>query len=103
MTFALRYAVRSDVGLLREGNEDSAYAGPHLLAVADGKGGYEAGEGASAAVISTVAPLDQTAMPEPELIDARAAAVTSAKETLRRIIDSDPAVASMRTTLTPLL
>ena len=28
MTLALRYAVRSDVGLLREGNEDSAYAGP---------------------------------------------------------------------------
>ncbi len=48
MTFALRYAVRSDVGLLREGNEDSAYAGPHLLAVADGMGGYEAGEVASA-------------------------------------------------------
>jgi len=38
MTLALRYAVRSDVGLLREGNEDSAYAGPHLLAVADGMG-----------------------------------------------------------------
>jgi len=30
VTLALRYAVRSDVGLLREGNEDSAYAGPHL-------------------------------------------------------------------------
>src|SRR5207248_2123812 len=37
MTLALRYAVRSDVGLLREGNEDSAYAGPHLLAIADSR------------------------------------------------------------------
>ena len=44
MTFALRYAVRSDVGLLREGNEDSAYAGPRLLAVADGMGGHAAPE-----------------------------------------------------------
>src|SRR5712672_3568189 len=35
MTLVLRYAVRSDVGLLREGNEDSAYAGPRLLAVAE--------------------------------------------------------------------
>ena len=103
MTFALRYAVRSDVGLLREGNEDSAYAGPHLLAVADGMGGYEAGEVASAAVISTVAPLDRTAMPESELIEALAAAVTSAKQTLRRIVDTDPAVGSMGTTLTAML
>jgi PPM family protein phosphatase len=103
MTLALRYAVRTDVGLLREGNEDSAYAGPHLLAVADGMGGYEAGEVASAAVISTVAPLDQAGMPESELIDALAAAVTSAKQMLRRIVDSDPAVGSMGTTLTAML
>jgi serine/threonine protein phosphatase PrpC len=103
MTLALRYAVRSDVGLLREGNEDAAYAGPHLLAVADGMGGYEAGEVASAAVISTVAPLDRAAMPESELIDALAAAVTTAKQALRRIVDSDPSVGSMGTTLTALL
>src|SRR5215813_4011147 len=103
MTLALRYAVRTDVGLLREGNEDSAYAGPHLLAVADGMGGYEAGEVASAAVISTVAPLDRAAMPESELIDALAAAVNTAKEALRRIVDSDPSVGSMGTTLTAML
>jgi PPM family protein phosphatase len=103
MTLALRYAVRTDVGLLREGNEDSAYAGPHLLAVADGMGGYEAGEVASAAVISAVAPLDQAVMPESELVDALAAAVTSAKQILRRIVDSDPAVGSMGTTLTAML
>ncbi len=103
MTLALRYAVRSDVGLLREGNEDSAYAGPHLLAVADGMGGYEAGEVASAAVISTVAPLDRRSMPESELIDALAAAVTTAKQALRRIVDADPAVGSMGTTLTAML
>ena len=103
MTLALRYAVRSDVGLLREGNEDSAYAGPHLLAVADGMGGYEAGEVASAAVISTVAPLDKRPMPESELIDALAGAVTTAKQALRRIVEADPAVGSMGTTLTAML
>jgi len=103
MTLALRYAVRSDVGLFREGNEDAAYAGPHLLAVADGMGGYEAGEVASAAVISSVAPLDRAAMPESELIGALSAAVTTAKQALRRIVDSDPSVGSMGTTLTAML
>ncbi len=103
MTFALRYAVRSDVGLLREGNEDSAYAGPRLLAVADGMGGYEAGEVASAAVIKSVAPLDRAPMPESELIDAIADAVTAAKQNLRGIVEADPAVGSMGTTLTAML
>lgn len=103
MTFALRYAVRSDVGLLREGNEDSAYAGPHLLAVADGMGGYEAGEVASAAVIKSVAPLDRLTMPESALIDAIAEAVTTAKQNLRGIVEADPAVGSMGTTLTAML
>jgi len=103
MTFALRYAVRSDVGLLREGNEDSAYAGPHLLAVADGMGGYEAGEVASAAVIKSVAPLDRSPMPESKLIDAIAEAVTAAKVSLRGIVEADPTVGSMGTTLTAML
>src|SRR3984957_5509330 len=103
MTFALRYAVRSDGGLVREGNEDSAYAGPHLLAVADGMGGYEAGEVASSAVIKSVAPLDDELMGESELIDAIAAAVATAKQNLRGIVAADPAVGSMGTTLTAML
>jgi protein phosphatase len=103
MTYALRYAVRSDVGVLREGNEDSAYAGPHLLAVADGMGGYEAGEVASASVIKSVAPLDSRPMPESDLVDAVAAAVTKAKQNLRAIVEADPAVGSMGTTLTAML
>ena len=33
MTLTLRYAARSDRGLIRDGNQDSVYAGPRLLAV----------------------------------------------------------------------
>ena len=40
---SLRYAARSDVGLARRGNEDSGYAGGHMLVVADGMGGHAAG------------------------------------------------------------
>ena len=102
MTLALRYAVRSDVGLLREGNEDSAYAGPHLLAVADGMGGHAAGEVASAATITTIAPLDAED-PGPNLVGALADAVATANLRLQELIISDPAIEGMGTTLTALL
>jgi PPM family protein phosphatase len=102
MTLALRYAVRSDVGLLREGNEDSAYAGPHLLAVADGMGGHAAGEVASAATISAIATLDAE-LPGPDLVNALAGAVATANMRLQELIISDPSVEGMGTTLTALL
>jgi PPM family protein phosphatase len=102
MTLALRYAVRSDVGLLREGNEDSAYAGPHLLAVADGMGGHAAGEVASAATITTIAPLDAED-PGPDLVNAIADAVMTANLRLQELIVADPAIEGMGTTLTALL
>ena len=102
MTLALRYAVRSDVGLLREGNEDSAYAGPHLLAVADGMGGHAAGEVASAATITTIAPLDADD-PGLDLVGALADAVATANLRLQELIISDPAIEGMGTTLTALL
>jgi PPM family protein phosphatase len=102
MTLALRYAVRSDVGLLREGNEDSAYAGPHLLAVADGMGGHAAGEVASAATITTIAALDSE-HPGADLINALADAVANANMRLQELIISDPAIEGMGTTLTALL
>src|SRR5262249_43639094 len=35
---AIRYAAASDAGLIRERNQDVGYAGPRLLAVADGFG-----------------------------------------------------------------
>ena len=102
MTLALRYAVRSDVGLLREGNEDSAYAGPCLLAIADGMGGHAAGEVASAVAISALAGLDHE-MPDGDLLDPLAAAVADANITLQEMSAADPAVEGMGTTLTAML
>jgi protein phosphatase len=102
MTLALRYAVRSDVGLLREGNEDSAYAGPRLLAVADGMGGHAAGEVASAVAISVLTDLDED-LPASELLKALAEAVTRANHILHDMVAADPSIGGMGTTLTAML
>ena len=102
MTLALRYAVRSDVGLLREGNEDSAYAGPRLLVIADGMGGHAAGEVASAVAIAALAGLDHR-VPGADLLDPLADAVATANTTLHEMSAADPAVEGMGTTLTAML
>src|SRR5258707_15166309 len=102
MTLVLRYAVRSDVGLLREGNEDTAYAGTRLLAVADGMGGHAAGEVASAAVIEALRPLD-THVPGGELLNALDHAVRRADSTLRAMVQPHPALPDMGTPLTAVL
>src|SRR5207237_9785488 len=101
MTLVLRYAVRSDVGLLREGNEDSAYAGPRLLAVADGMGGHAAGEVASAVAISSLAELDGD-VPASELLGALAEAVSRANRVLQDMVRDNPAIGGMGTTPTAM-
>jgi protein phosphatase len=102
MTLAIRYAARSDVGLLREGNQDSAYAGPRLLAVADGLGGHAHGEVASAVAISTLAPLDGDSHGA-DLTGALEAAIRDANATLHQMVGEDPSLEGMGTTLTAML
>jgi protein phosphatase len=101
MTLVLRYAVRSDVGLLREGNEDSAYAGPSLLAVADGMGGHAAGEVASSLTIASMAELDSR-QPDDDMLAELSSAVAAANTRLQEMIVANPAVEGMGTTLTAL-
>ena len=102
MTIGIHFAARSDVGMLREGNEDSAYAGSRLLAVADGMGGHVGGEIASAAAIDTLKTLD-TDWPASELVGVLEQAVYRANETLHNIVEGDPSLQGMGTTLTAML
>ncbi len=102
MTLALRYAARSDRGLVREGNEDSVYAGPRLLAVADGMGGYVAGEVASKIVIGAIAYLDEDRRTD-DLITELREATASANDQLREQVVKDRQLEGMGTTLTALL
>jgi PPM family protein phosphatase len=64
MPLILRTAVLTDVGLRRGNNEDCAYAGRRLLAIADGMGGLPAGELASDLAITALAELDADAGPD---------------------------------------
>ncbi|MGO1174516.1 MAG: PP2C family protein-serine/threonine phosphatase, partial [Actinomycetaceae bacterium] len=58
MPIVTRFAARSDVGLLRSSNQDSGYAGEHLLVLADGMGGPAGGDIASSVAVAHLAPLD---------------------------------------------
>lgn len=101
MTVTLRYGLRSDVGHVREGNEDSGYAGSRLVAVADGMGGPAAGEVASRVVIGRLAALDEDAA-GPDLLGALESAVHAANHDLRLMVSADAALTGMGTTLTAL-
>lgn len=102
MTLRLRYSVRSHVGKVREGNEDSAYAGSRLALVADGMGGHAAGEVASSAVVATLAQLDDDEAGL-DLLEILASAVQTANDHLREMVDANSALDGMGTTLTAML
>ncbi|MGY1690162.1 PP2C family protein-serine/threonine phosphatase [Geodermatophilus sp. SYSU D01105] len=102
MSLALRYAARSDRGLVRGNNQDSVYAGPRLLAVADGMGGHAAGDVASKVVIAALEHLDDDA-PSGDMLQALRAAVFDGSEHLREVIRESPQLEGMGTTLTAVL
>ncbi|AKJ12029.1 protein phosphatase [Streptomyces incarnatus] len=102
MSLSLRFAAGSHKGMIREGNEDSGYAGPRLLAIADGMGGQAAGEVASSEVISTLVTLDDD-VPGSDLLTSLGTAVQRANDQLRAMVEEDPQLEGMGTTLTALL
>jgi serine/threonine protein phosphatase PrpC len=102
MTLRLRYAARSDVGLVRQGNEDSAYAGPRLLIVADGMGGHAAGELASATAVATLADLEVRPPQFSDILTALAEAIDNTGDSIRTVIATDAELTGMGTTVTSI-
>ena len=102
MSLVLRYAARSDRGLVRANNEDSVYAGARLLALADGMGGHAAGEVASQLVIAALAHLDDDE-PGGDLLDKLESAVRAGNAAIADHVQLEPDLEGMGTTLTAIL
>ena len=99
MKLALDFVAVSDRGLVRTNNEDSAYAGPHLLVLADGMGGHAAGEVASQLMVEHLEHLDR----DPEDADMLAllgAAAEDGNAAIEASVAEHPEQAGMGTTLT---
>jgi serine/threonine protein phosphatase PrpC len=98
---------RSAVGLVRQGNEDSGFVSPQLIAVADGMGGHAAGEVASriaVKVLQSLTPaLTSEDIDEDSVEDLLMHSLHSIDSEISVVTDEDNEKRGMGTTLTALL
>ena len=127
MALTLSYDSHSEIGLVRSNNQDSAYSSPRMLMVADGMGGAAAGDLASAVATWELRSADESlaervaaaraerlateaASPQPEpdddhpgdLVDVLtvlASTLAHANEKLVQLVEDDPELAGMGTTV----
>ena len=97
-------AGRTDVGQVRQGNEDALLIRDGLFAVADGMGGHVAGEVASATALEQVEGLDGRVYQDADAaISALRTAVVEANHTVSQLAEEHPEYRGMGTTLTAAL
>ena len=93
----------SDRGLNREINEDSAWIGSQIIAVADGLGGHAGGEVASAIVINGLAKAGKKEFTKESVHDLVIEITTKANGEIAKTIKDSPKLKGMGTTLTSLI
>ena len=99
----MRFSTRSDVGLVRANNQDSAFAGDQLLLVADGMGGHAGGDVASALCVASIAPLNNQTFTSSDMVARLGDAVENARVDLVAHARATASLAGMGTTVTALL
>lgn len=102
MSVHFRFAARSDIGAVRKNNQDSGYAGPHLLVLADGMGGAAGGDTASSVTVSILSALDDVHRAD-DLLPLLRDAATEAHDELVELADRDPDLKGMGTTCIAIL
>jgi PPM family protein phosphatase len=104
VAIALRYAARSDLGLgPKARNEDSGYAGPNLLVLADGMGGHAAGDVASSMIVGELAPLDAEDVTADQAIGLLEEALRSANVKLTKAMRDNSDLTGMGSTTIVML
>ena len=100
-------SARSAIGLVRQGNEDSGFVSPQLIAVADGMGGHAAGEVASRIAVqvlhSLVPTLVSTEIDQDSVEDLLMHSLHSIDSEISVVTDEEIEKRGMGTTLTALL
>ena len=100
-------SARSAIGLVRQGNEDSGFYSPQLIAVADGMGGHAAGEVASRIAVQVLQRLTPTlaseSIDEDSIEDLLMHSLHSIDEEITAVTNEDIEKRGMGTTLTALL
>lgn len=102
MALVLRYAARSDVGMVRFKNDDSAYVGRYLAVVADGMGGHAGGNVASASTVLDLVHLDRPDL-EDQAETVLADEIQAANSLLSELVTTAPELSGMGTTVTAML
>jgi serine/threonine protein phosphatase PrpC len=100
-------SARSAIGLVRQGNEDSAFTSAQLIAVADGMGGHAAGEVASRIAVQVLQKLAPTLtadeIDEDSVEDLLMHSLHSIDAEIAAVTDEEIEKRGMGTTLTALL
>jgi PPM family protein phosphatase len=102
MALSLRIASHSETGLVRKNNQDSGYASPQLLVVADGMGGAAAGDLASAVAIDSIRRIDKPIAGE-QMLEALSGAIHKANDRIADLVEADLSLDGMGTTVTGAL
>jgi len=98
MPLTLRTVAHSEIGLVRKNNQDSGYASPTMVVVADGMGGAAAGDLASTVAITELQKADGLHKGA-EMLEVLGGALQKANDRLAELVADDMSLDGMGTTV----